>query len=194
MSRILAETFTVRGVKSANQTRNNQANPNPSQAIPTNTRIEFSIQNNESINLYASILQIDSEGDLTVLTPLPINPEPLPILPNQTVRIPDRSRGERYGMAISEPFGMTEVLILITTKPLTNALKFLRTLAGETARRGEPIVLDSEPVEAIASLLGDLNEKTRSIPTPLTSQVSSLDVTKMAALSITFDVIAASNA
>jgi glutamine synthetase type III len=85
---------------------------------------------------------------------------------------------------------MTEILIIATTKPLTNALKFLRTLAAQTGvRNGLPISIEKQPVEAITSLLSDLNEPIRGNNIPLSNQLSSLDVTKMAALSITFEVV-----
>jgi Caspase domain/Domain of unknown function (DUF4384) len=190
-SQIVAESFTVRGgtIRTPNTTRGAKPLNTNTQKLSPGTQVQFLVQNSETVDLYISVLLINSDGELSVLSPLPGNENIPPVKAGEEIRIPDRSRGERYKFIIEDTLGTAEVLIIATLKPLTNAINFLRNLAAQNGtQRGASVDLNQEPVEAISSLLQDLNEPSRGIGYPLITDVSNIDSTKMAALSISFDV------
>ncbi|MBS9396147.1 MAG: caspase family protein [Dolichospermum sp. OL01] len=191
-SQIVAESFTVRGGANKIPSRTRGITPQTSNAqkMQPGTEVQFLVANNEPRDLYISVLLISVDGELTVLSPLPGNEDVAPIPAKQEILIPDRDRGEKYKFTIGKDPGIAEVLVIASTTPLTKAIQLLRTLAAEKPEgRGNPVNLDKEPAEAIASLLDDLDEGSRGGGTSAIPGIRQIDTRQMAALSITFEVV-----
>lgn len=192
-SQIVAESFTVRGgaKKIPTKTRGTTPQTSNAQKMQPGTEVQFLVANNEPRDLYISVLLISVDGELTVLSPLPGNEDVAPIAAKQEILIPDGDRGDKYTFKIGKDPGIAEVLVIASTTPLTRAIQLLRTLAAEKPeQRGNPVNLDKEPTEAIASLLDDLDEGSRGGGTNAIPDIRQIDTRQMAALSITFEVIA----
>jgi Caspase domain/Domain of unknown function (DUF4384) len=187
---IQAEAFTVRGksITPLSQTRGQTTRSANAQHLTPGSLVQFLIQNNESRDLYVSVLLISVDGELLVLSPLPGNEDAPPVRAGQQIQVPDPDRGERYQFKIAGEPGMAEALVIASTTPLKRAISLLQTLAAETNRSRGPVNLDKEPDAAIASLLVDLDEGTRSDGVVAIPGVQQLDTKQMAALSITFEV------
>lgn len=191
-SQIVAESFTVRGgeVKIPSRSRGTTPQTSNAEKLPPGTEVQFVVANNESRDLYISVLLISVDGELSVLSPLLGNDDVAPVPAKQEILIPDRSRGENYKFKIGKDPGIAEVLVIASTTPLTRAIQLLRTLAAEKPEgRGIPVNLDKEPTEAIASLLDDLDEGSRGRGASAIAGIRQIDTRQMAALSITFEVI-----
>ena len=191
-SEIVAESFTVRGGANKILTRTRGTTPQTSNAqkMQPGTEVQFLVVNNESRDLYISVLLISVDGKLTVLSPLPGNEDVAPIAAKQEILIPDGDRGENYKFKIGKDPGIAEVLVIASTTPLTRAIQLLRTLAAEQPEgRGIPVNLDKEPTEVIASLLNDLDEGSRGSETSAIAEIRQIDTRQMAALSISFEVV-----
>ena len=189
-SAIQAEAFTVRGATVAplSRSRGQATRSANAQRITPGTIVRFLVQNNETRDLYITVLLISVDGDLSVLSPLPGNEEAPPIPAGQQIQVPDPDRGELYRFKIAGNSGVAEALVIASTTPLKRAIELLQTLAAEPGRnRGKPVELNKEPDMAIAALLTDLDEGTRG-STPAASDVSQIDTQQMAALSITFEI------
>ncbi|MBD2517938.1 caspase family protein [Nostoc sp. FACHB-973] len=192
-SQIVAESFTVRGGTVTIPSRSRGTTPQTSNAqkLQPKTQVQFLVANNESRDLYISVLLISVDGELSVLSPLPGNEDIKPVPAKQEILIPDRDRGENYKFIIGKDPGIAEVLVIASTTPLIRAIQLLRTLAAEKpGGRGNPVNLHKEPTEAIASLLDDLDEGSRGSRTSAITGVRQIDTQSMAAMSITFEVIA----
>ncbi|MDZ8185773.1 MAG: caspase family protein [Nostoc sp. ChiSLP02] len=193
-SQIVAESFTVRGgtVTIPSRTRGTAPQTSNAQKMQPGTEVQFLVANNEARELYIGVLLISVDGELTVLSPLPGNEDVASIPAKQEVQIPDRDRGEKYKFKIGKDPGTAEVLVIASTTPLTKAIQLLQTLAAEKPedRRGLPVELNQEPAEAIANLLDDLDEGSRRNGTVSVPGIRQIDTRQMAALSITFEVIA----
>lgn len=193
-SQIVAESFTVRGGanKIPSRTRGTTPQTSNAQKMQPGTEVQFLVANNEARELYIGVLLISVDGELTVLSPLPGNEDVAPIPAKQEIQIPDRDRGEKYKFKIGKDPGTAEVLVIASTTPLTKAIQLLQTLAAEKPedRRGLPVELNQEPAEAIANLLDDLDEGSRGNGTVSVPGIRQIDTRQMAALSITFEVIA----
>jgi len=191
-SQIAAESFTVRGGanKIPSRTRGTAPQTSNAQKMQAGTEVQFLVANNESHDLYISVLLISVDGELCVLSPLPGNEDVKPVPAKQEIQIPDRDRGELYKFKIGKDPGIAEVLVIASTTPLTKAIQLLRTLAAEKPedKRGLPVDLNKEPTEAIASLLDDLDEGSRGTGTNAIPGIRQIDTRQMAALSITFEV------
>lgn len=192
-SQILAESFTVRGgeVKIPSRSRGTTPQTSNAEKLQPGTEVQFVVANNEPRDLYISVLLISVDGELTVLSPLPGDDDVAPVPAKQEIQIPDRDRGEQYKFQIGKDPGIAEVLVIASTTPLTRAIQLLRTLAAEKPEgRGLPVNFEKEPTEAIASLLDDLDEGSRGGGASETPGIRQIDTRQMAALSITFEVIA----
>lgn len=202
---ILSETLTIRGVQK--QAPTFQAAPAISinyldsavPKIPIGTQVEFQIQNKESRPIYVSILVIDAAGEMAVIFPYDWSAaeDTALIEANQTRVIPQA--GDGFTLTASEPNGYTEALIIASTTPLRNSLKALQAIArsrGLADKRGPlPNVGDDEVLGVTNKLLEDLDEGTRGginvKSVQLGTDVRGVDTSKLAAMSITFEVVAA---
>lgn len=191
-SQLVAESFTVRGVTitPVSKTRGMRRVTNQTQKIKLGTLIRFIVQNNESFPLYICVLLVSVDGELAVLSPSQGNEALPPLVPQETINIPDVNRGDNYKFRVGGNPGLAEVLVIASTTPLKKALDLLKMLAtdrGENSR-GTPIDLP-QPDEAIFSLLDDLDEGNRGSGITASRGVRQIDTRQMAAMSITFEVV-----
>lgn len=100
-----------------------------------------------------------------------------------------------FKLTVSEPVGFTEALIIASTTPLRDSLKALKNIAASRGmkKRGPIGVADDELLNVTTTLLDDLDRGTRggiaSQSVALPQGVRGIDVQKLAAMSITFQVI-----
>lgn len=152
------------------------------QKLPLGTPIQFRITNNEPEDLYVSVLVIDPAGEMTMVFPnrWTAGQEAARVAARSTLSVPDSSDG--FALITVEPKGVVEVLAIASYTPLDKALKALEPIAPS---RG--FVTPPEPVEVMGDLVTDLSRGTRS--GNASTGAKTLDTTRMATLSITFEVV-----
>ncbi|NER53072.1 MAG: DUF4384 domain-containing protein, partial [Symploca sp. SIO1A3] len=187
--KIIANSFTVRGSSPTNQ----PANITPStQQLPLGSAVQLQVTNNETSNLYLSVLVIDPTGEIAVIFPnqWAAGEEVTLVKAGQTLKIPDPSQ-DSFRLLIQEPKGIVEVLVLASRTPLRQAMLALQALAAESKQRSGPVTLN-QPAEVIDNLLNDINNGSRGNGSNVVSSNPtnrSIDTTQLAALSITFEVV-----
>ncbi len=200
--KIIAETFAIRGVKPGFV----DSNPTPVSPVKfselgipqltVGTQIDFQIENNESSDLYVSILVIDAAGEMTVIFPNDWSASETAALikPKQKLVIPQAGR-DSFKLTIDEPVGISEALIIASTTPLRTSLKVLQTIAKRSGleNRRSPISVNDDLLEMTDNLLNDLDKGTRSgtdgVTTELPDNVRGIDTKKLAAMAIAFQVL-----
>ncbi|MBD2607064.1 caspase family protein [Scytonema hofmannii FACHB-248] len=198
---VVGETFPIRGTIK-NTVGSNQA---PASSVkfsnsgviqlPLSTEITFQVQNNESQPLYVSILVIDAEGEMTVIFPNNWSgSENAALIEAKQKRvIPQADDG--FKLTIGKPLGFSEALIITSTTPLRTSLKALQQIAKSrgVGNRNTPIAVTDEVLDVTNSLLDDLDAGTRSNNNiegiALPSGVRGIDVKKLAAMAIAFEVV-----
>ncbi|MDZ8034432.1 caspase family protein [Nostoc sp. DedSLP04] len=184
---LLAESFTVRGGKS------------PSPKIPLKVKsqtqsiaqievdkpVQISVENRESRDLHIGVLIFSPDGDIDILFPLSEGKNAALVSAGQTLQIPSEAEGK---LSFGKPLGIVEVLIVASTVPIDKALKPLQALIMEQRSEKRSSSQVAEKAEdAIASLLDDLAGGSRG---ETKTNIRQFDVQQMAALSITFEIIA----
>ncbi len=184
-NQLIASTFAIRGKAPAAQSQTSVGDP---KKLPLGTSLQFQITNNEPRNLYFSVLVIDAIGEMSVIFPNQwvASAEVMKVAAGQTLIIPEPSK-DSFRLVTQEPKGTTEVLIIASSTPLGNALKALQGVASSRGQSRGPIGL-TDPNDLISNLLNDIGTSTRSQSAP-SSPSYSIDVSQLAALSITFEVI-----
>ena len=172
-----------------------------SQPISTNLRqlnagseIQLNIANQEDRDLYIGVLVISSNGDIVVLHPANWNaPEEAARVASRTVMaVPKKTVNfeDNFRFVVQGPSGFFELLILASTKPLSNAFKGLQQIArGRGVRSGDPLALnEDEPVNVMDALLGDLNQNSRT-GISVEKGRQAVDTSQLAALSTIIEVV-----
>ncbi|BBD63356.1 peptidase C14 caspase catalytic subunit p20 (plasmid) [Nostoc sp. HK-01] len=179
-SKIIAKTATSRSRKNRQVSQKIYLHKLPLQQL-----FQFQVTNNELTSIYISILLFDSSGDLLVIFPYKWSApeESMQLAPKQTLVVGNPQ--ELKLQAIEK--GSGEALIIISRKPLKNAVKTMRALAAEQKRDAGVVELrgsSTSPDEVIGDLLNDLRDARGGgiVATP----VSNSDT---ATLSITFEVV-----
>lgn len=200
---LIGQVFPTRGAKGklANPTNISRSNSAFASAkIPLNTPVELQIINNETRDIFVSVLVINSLGEMTVIFP---NQWSAPgdaarLSAGETLLFPDANK-DKFSLQTQEPLGMTEVLIITSVTPLRKALKTLQAIAQNRSQQSGPIAV-STPIEVIENFLEDLGEssasnnklRSKNNNTTLTksqSVINQIDTTQIAAMSITFEVV-----
>jgi Caspase domain/Domain of unknown function (DUF4384) len=202
--KVMAETFPIRGLAKIS-TSNNIKKPtikianSPDSSLPRlplGTQVAFQIKSYESVPLYISILVIDAAGDMAIIYPNDWSAsEGAALLSAEQTLIVPQAGVDEFAIAVSKPLGLAEALIIASTTPLRDSLKALKEIAtsrGITTR--SPIAVDNDDLLNITnSLLDDLDRGTRGgldiKPVELTTGVRGIDTKKLAAMSISFEVI-----
>jgi hypothetical protein len=162
-----------------------------SQPFPVGEAIQFKVENQEEQELYLSCLAIDAGGNITVLYPANWD------VPEEAARIDRLSslvvpRPEDDVVLRLRGSGLVELLTLISTAPLRNALRALQTIArGRGVMRGFLPVEGDDPLEVVGNLLGDLEELSRGATIEVISRSAerrSLDTNTLAAFSTVIQV------
>ncbi|HEY9596638.1 MAG TPA: caspase family protein [Cyanophyceae cyanobacterium] len=162
------------------------------QKLKPDTEVRVQVQNNESKNLYISVLVIGSNGDIIVLYPVDWeSPEEATLVaPKQILIVPPENSDFRF--IVQGPSGFLELLVLASTEPLRDALRGLKQIANSRGTRsGDPLPLDpnqDEPDEVMGFLLGDLDRTTRAMIN-VTRGVRAVDTTQLAAISAVLEVV-----
>jgi hypothetical protein len=199
---IVSETFPIRSIIK-DGVGSNQASVSPVKfsnsgvrQLPISTEIAFQVENNdESQPLYVSILVIDAEGEMTVIFPnnWSGSENAALILALQKRVIPQAD--DQFKLTIGKPLGFSEALIITSTTPLRTSLKALQQIAKSRGveNRSTPIAVTDEVLDVTNSLLDDLDAGTRSNTNvegiALPSGVRGIDVKKLAAMAIAFEVV-----
>ncbi|MBD2110323.1 MULTISPECIES: caspase family protein [Cyanophyceae] len=173
------------------------------QTLRSGSEIVVTVTNGEFRSLYIAVLAIGSSGSMSVLHPTDWDaPESESLLePGQQLDIPRQEAGRdpnrSYCSNPSEAFhlclsssGYAEILTLVSTSPLRDALRGLQQIAvANNTRSGDPIGLQNDnPVNVIETLLGDIDRSTRS-SNSLRGDVRGVDTTQLAALSTLIQVV-----
>jgi hypothetical protein len=167
------------------------------QTLRLGSEIVVTVTNGEAQSLYLGVVGIGGSGSMTVLHPTDWDaPESESLLlPGQQIEIPRQKLGrdpsrdyctnpsEAFHLCLSSS-GYAEILTLVSTSPLRDALRGLQQIAAaNNTRSGNPIGLENdEPVNVIETLLGDLDRTTRG-DFNMRGSVRGVDTTKLAALS-----------
>lgn len=194
--KIVSETFTVRGRENPKQPANTgNLKDGGIPRLPIDAQIAFLVENQESVPLYLSILVIDAEGEMAVIFPdnqlVSNSADTVMIAPGEKRVIPENNE---MTLNISEPLGITEALIIASTSPLKDSLQALQKIArrGDTTRRAAFAATD-EFLDITDKLLQDLDTATRGGTNgegqQLPTGVRGVDVKKLAAMSITLEVV-----
>ncbi len=200
---VVSETFPIRGIQNMKNTVGSNQAPASSVKfsnsgviqLPLSTEIAFQVENNESQPLYVSILVIDAQGEMTVIFPNNWSgSENAALIEAKQKRvIPETDDG--FKLTIGKPLGFSEALIITSTTPLRTSLKALQQIAKSRGveNRNTPITLTDEVLEVTNSLLDDLDAGTRGNNNvqgiALPSGVRGIDVKKLAAMAIAFEVV-----
>lgn len=193
------ETFAATGTKRG---RSNSGSRGGDTIVPTaiatnvnqvkpGTTIQVQVENQEQRDLYISVLAIGSDGAMNVLFPSDFTAAADASLvgASQRVEVPKPGR-DKFTFEVTGPSGTIEILILASVSSLREALKGLQKVSSRTGQqRGEPLGID-EPSEVMTGLLSDLTASTRAgIKTARNDGTSTVDTTKLAALSVAIEVV-----
>lgn len=173
------------------------------QTLRSGSEIVVTVTNGELRSLHVAVLAIGSSGSMSVLHPTDWDaPESESLLePGQQLDIPRQEPGRdpnrNYCSNPSPAFhlclsssGYAEILTLVSTSPLRDALRGLQQIAAaNNTRSGDPIGLQNDdPVNVVETLLGDIDRTTRS-SVSLRGDVRGVDTTQLAALSTLIRVV-----
>ncbi|MGF1522577.1 MAG: caspase family protein [Leptolyngbyaceae cyanobacterium] len=172
--------------------------------IPTNTEIRVQVQNDESQDLFVSAIYIANTGHMGILYPVLWDaPEDATrIAQGEIIQIPDPTAPESFHFVIEGPSNFLELLILVSTEPLRDALRSLQAIArGRGARSGDPLAFvegarspdesEDAPVEVLDALLGDVSRSSRqSTDTPISADIQQVSSNHLAAFSVMVEVLA----
>ena len=154
------------------------------------TNIQAQVKNNESRNIFVSLLFITGSGAINNFFPLDWDApeEKALIAPGQTITVPQPE--DNFVWNVGKGTGTFEVLILASVNPLRNALKGLQSIArSRGTRNGDPLGLD-EPVDIIGNLLGDIDNNSRNAePTIMAKGVQAISTNQLAAISTIVEVV-----
>ncbi|UBF28982.1 caspase family protein [Kovacikia minuta CCNUW1] len=186
---LIASTVAVRGANPSTLPKAPSSSINGLKALPLGTSIQFRLTNNEPRDLYFSVLVIDSTGEMAVIFPnqWTASAEAMKVAAGQSLRIPEPGK-DGFNLVTQEPKGTTEVLVVASSAPLSHALKALQDLASQAGQSRGPVAL-ADPTIVIGSLLDDLNTSSDRGSPIATDNIRSVDVSQLATLSITFEVV-----
>jgi Caspase domain/Domain of unknown function (DUF4384) len=159
--------------------------------LPLGTEVSFTIENQESVPIYISILVIDDAGGMAIIFPNNWTAsEDVALLPAKEKRIiPGNDDGLK--LTISKPLGVTEALIIASTSPLKNSLKALKEIATRGKITRGPIAANNDQfLDITDKLLADLDVEARGPGVQLAAGVRGVDTKKLAAMAIAFEVVA----
>ncbi|AFY31633.1 caspase family protein [Calothrix sp. PCC 7507] len=162
--------------------------------LPVGTQVKFTIENQELVPIYISVLVIDAAGEMAIIFPNNWTAsEDAALLPAKDKRIiPGNDDG--FKLTIGKPLGITEALIISSTSPLRNSLKALKEIATRGKITRGPIAANNDEfLEITDKLLADLDAGTRGGITvedvQLSAGVRGVDAKKLATIAIAFEVV-----
>ncbi|MEJ6483805.1 caspase family protein [Nostoc punctiforme UO1] len=188
---LLAESFTVRGGKSLSP-RIQPTVKSQTQSIAqieVDKPVQIFVENRESRDLHIGVLIFSPDGDIDILFPLSEGKNAALVSAGEKLQIPSEAEMKTGAkLSFGKPLGIVEVLIVASTAPIDKALKPLQALIIEQRSEKRTVNEVAQKAEdAIASLLDELAGGSRG---ETKTNIRQFDVQQMAALSITFEIIA----
>ena len=188
------------GSVSSRGSRNSQS-PLPPGVINTQklqfkrgSNIQAQVKNNESRNIFVSLLFITGSGEILNLFPLDWDaPEEKSLVaPGQSKIVPQPE--DNFVWNVGDTAGTFEVLVLASVAPLRTALKGLQNIARSSgSRNGNPVALqEDQPIDIIGNLLGDIDNNSRSggaTPQLIPKGNQAVSTSQLAAISTIVEVV-----
>ena len=170
---LVGQAFTARGELPERRS------PKPISSVPYRALLQFNVKNNETTDLYLSILVIDEAGNLVVLFPnqWKASEQATRVQASETVSVGKPGEGFQI-RALTR--GREEALIIASRKPLTDALLALRDLAREQ--------LDREQRGFVVPTLDTIDKLLTDLSRGESEEGKAFDTQDLATLSITFEV------
>jgi hypothetical protein len=158
------------------------------------SNIQAQVKNNESRNIFVSLLFITGSGEILNLFPLDWDaPEEKSLVaPGQSKIVPQPE--DNFVWNVGDTAGTFEVLVLASVAPLRTALKGLQNIARSSgSRNGNPVALQQdEPIDIIGNLLGDIDNNSRSggaTPQLIPKGNQAVSASQLAAISTIVEVV-----
>ncbi len=193
-AQLVAQVFPTRGInKASGQPTKSSAPLTDASRLPLGTPVQFQVANQETSDLFVSLLVIDPTGEITVVFPnnWTASEAATRVAAGQTLSIPDSSQ-DSFQLIAQEPKGTVEVLCIASRVPLRQAMKQLQAIASRDGQSRGPVAL-TDPVEVMEGLLSDLDEGSRSRGSGSRGigaiARATVDTSQLATMSITFEVI-----
>lgn len=160
---VAAQTFPIRSLGKIDQTlANPPSNPNINYQngiaqIPLKTIIQFQINNQETSDLFITVLGINSEGEISVVFPNTWSAadDATLVKAGEILKVPKPE--DIWQLEIIEPLGLTEVLFVASKSPLRKSLQSLQTIAKKQGRGDLPVTIADNPTNIIDLLLEDID-------------------------------------
>lgn len=149
--------------------------------IPLGTRLEITVTNNESQELYMSLIGINSHGAVNILSPYKYED------PEAESRVGAMEVYSFPRIRATEPVGLSELLVVASTSPLDKALKIIKRNVPSNNRSSIPV---TEPNEVMTALLTDLDSR-RSAENSTINTASQIDTRQVAVVSLLYRVVKA---
>ncbi|BAZ13412.1 peptidase C14 caspase catalytic subunit p20 [Calothrix sp. NIES-4071] len=201
---VTAQTFPSRTVGKVSEiSANPPKNPkityqNGIPQIPLKTLVQFQVKNQETNDLYITVLIINPEGEISIIFPNTWSAADNATLvkAGETLRIPKAE--DDWQLEIKKPLGQTEVLVVASKSPLRKSLQSLQTIAQAQGRRDVPVALADNPSDIINLLLEDIDSsldntslgRNSSNPSRVnTRRPVRTDTNQLAAMSITYQAV-----
>ena len=165
-------------------------NPFESGNVKIGQNLEIKVQNQESKDLYISVLALGTEGELTVLHPTDFSSASDASLvgSQQTLAVPKAGRDD-YEFVLQGPPGPVEILVLASVSSLRNTLQGLQKVAKRSQHtRGYPLAVDT-PTSILDNLLADTTAGTRASIGVRKTKQQLVDNEHLAAIKIPLQVI-----
>lgn len=172
------------------------------------TKLKVEVENQTNAALYLSIMLIDARGMITLLFPTAWKS------PDEAARIaevgqrgkitvPEPER-DNYNFVVEGTSGLPELLILVSTKPLRQALQGMQNVARSRGIERGPIAnerggfTEDEALGIMGDILGDVDDLSRSragdatvavVSTNRSNDTSLYDNSTLAVLSAVFEIV-----
>ncbi|HEY9614825.1 caspase family protein [Allocoleopsis sp.] len=154
------------------------------------TTVQVQVRNNEKRNLYIAVIGIGESGKITPLYPYWNSAENEALLGEGQVLLTP-VEGDGYNFTLTGA-GSFEVLVLVSEKPIRDALKGLQTIAaGRSVEAGSrtPLLLSGEEeLGFVEALISDGDRNTRG-GIQVTQDIKAIDRRQLAAISTILEVV-----
>jgi hypothetical protein len=147
--------------------------------ISIGARLRIQVDNQESQRLYVSLVTINAYGEVDIL--FPYNWED----PVSQSEITAEGRLEFPRIKAVGPIGLSELLVIASTQPLTTALRAINRLIPPQNRSQGAI---TEPDEVMTALFSDLDTR-RSEGSSSVTETSQIDTSQVAVVSLLYRVV-----
>ncbi len=194
---VAAQTFTSRTPNKISELYANPPknpiikNQNEITQIPLKNLIQIQVKNQETKNLYMTVLAISPEGNIGVLFPntWSATENATLVKAGDTLKIPKSE--DDWVIEILEPLGLVEILVVASKSPLRKSLQSLQTIAKRQGKRNSPVDIAENPTKTINLLLEDIDSSTSQTNLGITSrkQVRLVDTTQIKTMSISYEAV-----